>query len=129
MRKVFKGLFRKEIMVDEETTETTKPTWIKMKPAELEKKVVELAKEGKSPAQIGLILRDNHGVPRVKLMGKRVTHILKENNITYKSDKDVVDGKLEKLRSHIGKNKHDYSASRSLSKGLWDLRKASKKAA
>jgi small subunit ribosomal protein S15 len=105
---------------EEKTTEkTTKPSWVKMKPAELEKIVVELAKEGKTPAQIGLTLRDKHGVPKAKLIGKKIKDILEENKIDYKTDEKIIEGQIEPLKTHIAKNKHDYTASRALTKKLW----------
>jgi len=104
-----------------------KPSWIKMKPAELEKIVVDLAKKGESPAKIGLILRDKHGVPKTRLFGKRITQILDEKGVDYIKEKGVFDGRVEKLKGHIGKNKHDYPASRALTKSLWVLNKIERK--
>jgi small subunit ribosomal protein S15 len=106
-------------MVETEEKKTEKPGWVKMKPAEVEKIVVELAKEGKTPAQIGLILRDKHGVPKAKLLGKRIKDILTENKVEYKSDQNIIEGHIEPLKAHILKNKHDYTASRALTKKLW----------
>ncbi|MFH1802208.1 MAG: hypothetical protein ABH864_02025 [archaeon] len=107
---------------------SAKPSWVKMKPAELEKIIVELAKKGESPAKIGLILRDKYGVPRARLLGKRVTQVLKENGVEYESRENIVDKKVSKLKSHIGKNRHDYRASRALTKSLWSLYHINKKA-
>ncbi|MEK6855316.1 MAG: hypothetical protein AABX73_03790 [Nanoarchaeota archaeon] len=109
-----------------ESLGVVKPSWIKIKPAELEKVVLELAKRGETPAKIGLLLRDKHGVPSVKLFGKRITKIIKSNDVKYKSEKDILDGHIGKLKNHISKNKHDYTASRSLSKKLWVLHKFEK---
>ncbi len=103
--------------------EASKPSWIKMKSEELEKIVVDLANEGKSPAEIGLILRDKHGVPKARLLGKKISAILEEKGINYRSDKQMVEKNVEKLKSHIGKNKHDYGASRALTKKLWAIQR------
>lgn len=112
----------KETKVEKKEVEkTAKPKWVKMRPAELEKKVLELAKEGKTPAQIGLILRDVHGVPKAKMFGKKVVQILKENEVDYQDEKKIVDAKIGTLKEHIGKNKHDYPATRSLTKQLWNV--------
>ncbi len=125
--KVFKLTFRRRKMEVKEDQETNakvsgKPTWVKIKPAELEKLVVEMAKEGKSPAQIGLILRDKHGVPKSKLFGKKITQILREKNVGYQTDANIFEAKIEKLKTHLGKNKKDYSATNSLAKKLWVVR-------
>jgi len=105
-----------------------KPSWIKTKPEELEKIVVDLAKSGESPAKIGLILRDKHGVPKAKLLGKKINQILKEKGVEFPTELQNAEKKLENLKSHFGKNKHDYPAKRSITKQLWvirDLQKAS----
>ena len=81
----------------------------------------------RTPAKIGLILRDKYGVPRTRIFGMRVVDILKENKVDYESDKKIVDKKVDKLKGHISKNKHDYSASRALTKRLWDVYKLEKK--
>jgi len=94
---------------------------IKIKPAEIEKKIVELAKEGAQPDKIGLILRDQHGVPKVKLIDKKINQILKEAGIQVKPEKEIVEEKVATLKAHIEKNKHDYPAQRSLTKKLWTI--------
>lgn len=107
--------------VQEKSSKSAKPSWMTMKLADVEKIVVELAKKGESPAKIGLILRDTHGIPKSKLVGKKITQILREHKISYGDDKNSVEKKTEKLKGHIGKNKHDYTASRALTKKLWAL--------
>ena len=97
--------------------------WIKVKPAEIENLILDLAKKGLSPSQIGLELRDKHGVPKAKLIGKRITQILKENKIQYKTEKDMVKTRISTLNKHITPNKHDYTAKRALTKQLWVLHK------
>jgi len=103
-----------------------KPEWVQMKPAELEKLVIELAKKGETPARIGLILRDQHGVPKAKLLGKRISEIIKEAKVDIKGEEQAVKAKISNLESHSAKHKHDYSAKRSLSKTLWILNKFKK---
>ncbi|MCJ7760663.1 30S ribosomal protein S15, partial [Candidatus Bathyarchaeota archaeon] len=39
------------------------PSWCKYREEEVEALVVKLAKQGNSPSMIGLILRDNYGIP------------------------------------------------------------------
>ena len=104
----------------------SKPSWVNMKPAELERIVVDLAKKGTPLAKIGLILRDQHGVPKAKILSKKISQIIKEANIELKTDKKIIDSKIEKIKAHISKNKHDYPAHRSLTKNLWALHKIQK---
>ncbi len=99
--------------------------WIKLKPKEIESLIIELAKQGSSPAQIGLILRDKHGIPKVKsILKKSIKQILAESNIKFKSEKEIIEQKVDKLRSHILSNKHDYGAQKALTKRLWAVHKA-----
>ena len=107
--------------IAEKNDENKKASWVKMKQAELENKVVELAKEGKSPAEIGMILRDKFGIPKTKMFGKRINQILKERGVKIKSEKEIVDENIAHLKGHIAKNKKDYPAARSLTKLLWNL--------
>ena len=98
-----------------------KPSWVKMKQEEFEKIVVDLAKEGNGLAKVGLILRDKHGIPKSNVYGKKIKDILKEKNVKYASDKEIVENKIRKLREHIKKNKHDHTSTRALTKKLWVL--------
>lgn len=89
-------------------------SWVKLKPAEIEKKVVELASQGMSPEKIGLVLRDKHGIPKVKIFGKKLSQILKEKKLYVDSEYENILKKSENLKKHLEKNKHDYTAKRSL---------------
>jgi small subunit ribosomal protein S13e len=100
-----------------------KPNWIKMKHEDVEKLIVELAQKGEDPAKIGLVLRDSHGVPKTKLFGKKITQVLVAKKVPFNDEKKLAEKEIEKLRGHVGKNKHDHSASRALTKKLWALRK------
>lgn len=107
-------------------SDKVKPDWVKIKPAELSKIVLNLHKEGNSPAKIGLILRDQHGIPRAKLLGKKITQILKEENQNVETPIPQIEKSKDSLEKHIAKNKHDYTALKSLHKKLWDLNRARK---
>jgi len=105
---------------------TVKPDWVKIKPVELQELVVSLHKEGNSPAKIGLILRDQQGIPKARHLGKRITQILKEAGIEVEKEIDLVQKKIEVLLKHSGKHKHDYTAKRSLTKKHWIINKLKK---
>jgi small subunit ribosomal protein S15 len=109
----------------EEKTDTSEKTekmnWVKAKPEEIEKIVVELAQKGDSPAKIGLILRDKYGIPKAKLMGKKITKILKDKKVTIKTESIQTQEKIDKLKVHTVKNKHDHTASRAITKHLWAM--------
>jgi len=91
---------------------TEKADWAKMKPAEVEKIIVDLGKQNMPPAKIGLILRDQHGIPKAKLLGLKVNKVLAKNKILIDSEKNHLLGKIEKLGKHSEKNHHDYTAIR-----------------
>jgi small subunit ribosomal protein S15 len=92
-------------------SETT--SWVNIKPEEVERKVIELAREGKSPAQIGLLLRDQQGIPRAKLLGLRIKKILEKNKLWEDPENHNLKIKIETLIKHQEKNKHDESARKS----------------
>ncbi len=57
---------------------TEPQTWIQMESSEIEKLIIQLYKQGNSQATIGNILRDQYGVPSIKLVtGKKLLTILK----------------------------------------------------
>lgn len=95
----------------------------KLKPAEIEKLIVDLGKSGNNMAKIGLILRDEYGIPKVKTIGKKIKKILDENKVKYDTEKDIISKRSEMIKLHIGKNKHDYKAKRAFTKKLWQLHK------
>lgn len=106
--------------------EKNAPGWIKTKQADLEKTILDLSKKNTSLEKIGLILRDKHGVPKAKLiLNKRISKILKDVDIK-NLEKTRVNKKIGDLKEHLKNNKHDYPASRALTKQLWVLRKLTK---
>ncbi|MFX1562488.1 MAG: 30S ribosomal protein S15 [Promethearchaeota archaeon] len=66
------------------------PDWFQKTSEEVEELVVKLAKEGHQPSMIGLILRDQYGVPLVKaITGKTITQILNEQEQALKVPEDL----------------------------------------
>jgi small subunit ribosomal protein S15 len=95
----------------------TPPKWVRYKKNEIEKLVVKLAKEGNSTPTIGLILRDQFGVPSVKkITGKTISEIMKESNLYPKLPEDLFNllKQAVNLRNHLEKNKKDYTSKRGL---------------
>ncbi|HRZ85903.1 MAG TPA: hypothetical protein P5277_03920 [Candidatus Paceibacterota bacterium] len=82
----------------------------------IEEVVIDLAKKGNHPAKIGLILKEKYGVEKIKLLGKKITKILKENNISYDDDVAFVNKKLKRIEEHNAKNKQDKKAGREVVK-------------
>lgn len=56
------------------------PSWLKVSSADVEDQICKFAKKGLTPSQIGVILRDSHGVAQVKsVTGSKVLRLLKKN--------------------------------------------------
>jgi small subunit ribosomal protein S15 len=86
------------------------PSWVPLRPREVEAKVVELAKEGKQPAVIGLILRDSYGIPSVQeVTGKKVLQILTDAGIARKLPQDLQNliQRSIHLQEHLAANPRD----------------------
>jgi ribosomal protein S15P/S13E len=45
---------------------------------------------------------------QAKLVGKKISRILRENNVQFEGLKEVTEKRVESLKSHMGKNKHDH---------------------
>lgn len=95
------------------------PEWMeKEKNAEwVEAKVVELAKAGSTPSMIGSILRDQFGIPLVKVItGKSVLQILVENDLTRRVPEDLRNliATALRIRRHLEENKKDFVSKRAL---------------
>ncbi len=96
---------------------TKPPSWCKYKPEEVEKLVVELAKKRYSSAQIGLILRDQYGIPDVKLITKKsISQIMKEHGVYPELPEDLLFlmKKAVRLREHLERHRKDLHSRRGL---------------
>jgi len=86
------------------------PRWFEMKKEEVEKLITELARKGYSSARIGMILRDQYGVPDVKtIVGKSITQVMKENSLYPQYPEDLLNlfKKAVNLYDHLMRHKKD----------------------
>lgn len=93
------------------------PKWLTYKKEEVEKLVVKLAKEGYSSAMIGLILRDQFGIPDVKAVtGKKISKIMKEHGLYPSYPEDLLNlmAKAVNLRRHLEEHRKDKHSMRGL---------------
>jgi small subunit ribosomal protein S15 len=84
---------------------------------EVEELTIKLFKGGNPPSKIGLILRDQYGVPSVKQMvGKSITQILEEHGLKQELPEDLTNllRKAVFLRRHLEKNRKDIASRRAL---------------
>ena len=102
---------------------STKPSntalhsWIRYKPKEIELLIVKLAKEGNTPSQIGLHLRDTYGIPNARLISKKsVSKILEGKKLLKKLPEDLTSllRRIVDLQKHIETNNKDKVARRGL---------------
>ncbi|MDI1495130.1 MAG: ribosomal protein S15P [Cenarchaeum symbiont of Oopsacas minuta] len=93
------------------------PKWVTQDTVEIENMIEKYAKDGLSPSQIGIKLRDQHSIPLTKsLTGKTVTEILIERNLLPDLPEDL-DNMVKKaigLQRHLKANKGDRRNVRSL---------------
>jgi small subunit ribosomal protein S15 len=89
---------------------TENPKWVQQSADEVKDLVAKMAGDGVSMAKIGLILRDQYGIPSVQLAtGKSVKQILDEKNIKFELPEDLqaLMKRAVSMGGHIKKNKKD----------------------
>ncbi len=98
--------------IKKRTPSEASPSWVEYKPKEISEVVVTLSNQGHSSSEIGMILRDQYGIPNIRsLAGKSIEDILSENNILPQIPEDLMSlvRKSVKLKSHLDRNKKDFS--------------------
>jgi len=93
------------------------PSWITLSPKEIEELVVKYTKDGLTPSQIGIKLRDQHSIPLIKPITKKsIGEILEENDLKAEMPEDLenIVNKAVGLQKHLKENKGDYRNVRSL---------------
>lgn len=90
--------------------------WVKFKREEIEDIIVKLAKRGYQSAQIGLILRDQYGIPTVKISKLKISKVMKARGLYPEFPEDLTNlfKRVVKLQTHLERNKKDYIAKRGL---------------
>jgi small subunit ribosomal protein S15 len=86
------------------------PSWSRYSAKEVEMLVVKLTKEGQTPSQVGLHLRDVYGIPDVKMLcGKSITKILADKKALNQLPEDLLAliKKLIMIKKHFEENKQD----------------------
>ncbi|HDI72834.1 MAG TPA: 30S ribosomal protein S15 [Candidatus Altiarchaeales archaeon] len=96
---------------------TAKPDFVAYDQSEIEELIVKLAKEGNSPSMIGIILRDQYGIPSVKeVTEKKIGYFLKKNKLAPEIPEDLQNliKKAINLRKHLERNAKDKHNKRGL---------------
>ncbi len=93
------------------------PEWVPVEEDEIQNIITDLAREGKTASEIGVILRDQYGVPNVELaLGKSITDVLEENDLRSELPEDLI-ALMEKavnLHEHLEEHPKDKSNRRGL---------------
>jgi len=93
------------------------PKWVRYTPEEVETLAVELAKIGYTPSMIGIILRDQYGIPLVKsITGVKLTKILEKHGVALPIPEDLLKlmAKAVNLRRHLAEHPKDFTSKRGL---------------
>ena len=93
------------------------PTWVKQSPEEIEELVVKYAKDGLTPSEIGLKLRDQYAIPLTRqIVKKSVTEILEQKGVKPDMPEDLNNLVIKALglQKHLKANKSDRRNVRSL---------------
>ena len=81
-----------------------------LSPSDVIDLIVKNAKKGLTESQIGVLLRDQYGIPQVRfLTGKKIQRILKKKGCAPKIPEDLFNliKKAVSMRKHLDKNKND----------------------
>jgi len=93
------------------------PKWVQYSPEEIEMIIVELARKGYPPSMIGVILRDQYGVPLVKsVLGVKLHKILEKYNVKLTLPEDLYNliKRAVNLRRHLEEHPKDTHSQRGL---------------
>ncbi|MDT7891220.1 MAG: 30S ribosomal protein S15 [Thermoproteota archaeon] len=83
----------------------------------IKNRIIELAKKGIPPSKIGIILRDEEGVPLVKhVFGKKLVQLLKEWGLAPQIPEDLQNliNRANNVIEHLKEHPKDYRAKRGL---------------
>lgn len=86
------------------------PSWLVTTAKEVEEHCCKLARKGLTPSQIGVILRDSHGIAQVRsVTGTKVLRLLKKNGLGPDLPEDLyfLIKKAVNVRKHLERNRQD----------------------
>lgn len=88
----------------------TVPEWSSVKNSELKEMILKMAREGMTPARIGLALRDQHSIPNVREhLGMPIKAFLKKEKALPEYPEDLLNliKKAVRMSGHIKNSKND----------------------
>lgn len=89
-----------------------KPLWLKYSEEEVRNIILKLAEKGMTAEKIGLVLRDQYGIPKVKLFNLKIKEVMQDKFV----EPSVINlqNKVGRLEEHNKKNKQDKKSDRAL---------------
>lgn len=88
----------------------TNPSWVKHEPETVKVEIHKLARRGFTPSQIGVMLRDQMGIPNINaLTGAKVLRVLKTAGLAPELPEDLYQliKKAVNIRRHLERNRKD----------------------
>jgi small subunit ribosomal protein S15 len=95
------------------------PKWVDYSKEQIEDIISKLVKERYTIAQIGMILRDQYGIPNVKtITRKKISQIIEKQGVKYEVPEELMSllRKAVNLRAHLVQNKKDNTSKYGLEK-------------
>mmetsp|Transcript_5105 Transcript_5105/g.12241 ORF Transcript_5105/g.12241 Transcript_5105/m.12241 type:complete len:152 (-) Transcript_5105:73-528(-) len=86
------------------------PSWLKKNTSQVIQQICQLAKKGLTPSQIGVILRDSHGIAQTKsVTGSKILRILRVQGLAPDLPEDLycLIKKAVSVRKHLERNRKD----------------------
>jgi small subunit ribosomal protein S15 len=93
------------------------PSWLTYSADEVSSMTIKMGKEGLTPSQIGVRLRDEYGIPLVKpIIGKSISTLLRENKLAPAIPEDLQNllERAKRVQQHLTTFKSDRRNVRSL---------------
>lgn len=89
------------------------PHWFQLTSDAVVEQIAKYARKGLTPSQIGVLLRDAHGVTQSKIVtGNKILRILKSNGLAPEIPEDLyyLIKKAVSVRKHLDRNRKDNKA-------------------
>ncbi|ABP96385.1 MULTISPECIES: 30S ribosomal protein S15 [Metallosphaera] len=99
---------------------TGSPKWVRFSREEVEMLIEELAKKGYTPSMIGIVLRDQYGIPLAKpIIGKKVNQFLKDKGLASQIPEDLFN--LIRRAVNVRRHLNEYPGDKTAKKGLEEI--------
>ncbi|KAJ2503629.1 ribosomal 40S subunit protein S13 [Coemansia sp. RSA 1972] len=91
----------------------TPASWVKATPEDVCEHICKLARKGTTPSQIGVLLRDAHGIPLVSsITGTKIVRVLRANGLAPEIPEDLyfLIKKAVSIHKHLERQRKDNDA-------------------